>query len=130
MNNIRFLTVEEVLLMQRHQIETYGGVHGLRDINLVESAVAMPYAMFDGHFLHKDIFEMAAAYLYHLVQNHPFVDGNKRVGALASYIFLYFNGIEFTAQPVDFTEMVYEVAQGRKTKQEITDFFRHHSTPP
>ena len=78
MKNAIFLTTEDVLKMQRHQVDVYGGEHGLRDFGLLESAIAMPQSMFDGKFLHEDIYAMAAAYLFHLVKNHPFIDGNKR----------------------------------------------------
>jgi len=85
---VLFLTLDDILESHQNQIETYGGSHGVRDIGLLESAIAQPEASFGGQYLHADIFEMAAAYLYHLVMNHPFVDGNKRVGLEASLIFL------------------------------------------
>ena len=66
----------------------YGGLPGLRDEGLLESAVAQAVATFGGEYLHNDIFQMAAAYLFHIVQNHPFVDGNKRAGAAAAVVFL------------------------------------------
>lgn len=78
-----YLTTEDVLEIHADQIERYGGSGGIRDRGLLEAAVAMPQASFDGQLLHGDLFEMAAAYLYHLVQNHPFVDGNKRAGTAA-----------------------------------------------
>ena len=76
-----FLTVDEVLEIHEEQIERYGGSSGLRDAAALESAVATPQATFGGEFLHTSIPAMAAAYLYHLCQNHPFTDGKKRVGA-------------------------------------------------
>lgn len=81
MESIWFLDLDRALRMHRSLIEAYGGSDGLRDAGLLESALAMPQASFDGQYLHADLFEMAAAYLYHIVQNHPFVDGNKRTGA-------------------------------------------------
>lgn len=71
----------------------------MRDYGLLESALAMPQAAFSGEFLHKDVFEMAAAYLFHIVQNHPFVDGNKRTGTTVSYIFLKLNGFHLKVDP-------------------------------
>jgi len=76
-------------------IKTYGGSEGLRDAGLLHSAIAVPQASFGGNYLHAGLFEMAAAYLYHIVQNHPFVDGNKRTGAAAAIVFLAMNDIRF-----------------------------------
>ncbi|MBE6374727.1 MAG: type II toxin-antitoxin system death-on-curing family toxin, partial [Lentisphaerae bacterium] len=78
-------------------------------------------------YLHPSIIEMAAAYLYHLVENHPFVDGNKRVGAMAAIIFLDLNGYDFDATDADFTAMVLKVASGKMMKSEISMFFREHT---
>ena len=122
-----FLNSDDVLKLQRHQIDVYGGVHGVRDFGLLESALAMPQAMFDGRFLHDDIYMKAAAYLFHLVKNHPFIDGNKRAGAVTAYVFLSINGIRLTASPDDFAEMVLAVAESRLDKQEIADFFRQNT---
>ena len=127
MKDIVFLTVDDVLKLQRHQVDVYGGEHGVRDFGLLESALAMPQSMFDGHFLHKDIYEMASACLFHLVKNHPFIDGNKRAGASAAYVFLAINDIQLTASQSDFTEMVQAVAESRLDKQGIADFFRHNT---
>ena len=87
-----FLTFAEIIEIHDYQIEHFGGGEGLRDIELLKSAIGMPSAIFGGEYLHPTILEMAAAYLYHLVENHPFVDGNKRVGAMAALIFLDLNG--------------------------------------
>ena len=92
-----FLQVSDVLLLHSDQIDLYGGEHGLRDAGLLESAVAQPQAAAGGAYLHSDVFEMAAAYLFHIVQNHPFLDGNKRTGAVAALVFLDLNGIEIDA---------------------------------
>jgi len=92
-----FLSLGEVLEIHRDQIDRYGGHPGIRDIGLLQSALAMPAAGFGGRFLHTDLFEMAAAYLFHITQNHPFVDGNKRTGAVASLVFLSLNGVEIKA---------------------------------
>ena len=77
-----FLDIERIRQTHVNLIEHYGGAEGVRDVGLLQSAIAMPQASFGGEFLHKDLFEIAAAYLYHIVQNHPFVDGNKRTGAV------------------------------------------------
>lgn len=75
-----FLTTDEVLEIHQDQLERYGGEAGLLNRDQLESAVAQPQVTFEGHFLYGDVYEMAAVYLFHFVQNHAFVDGNKRVG--------------------------------------------------
>ncbi len=81
------LSLAEVLEIHRDQIERYGGHAGLRDLGLLQSALAMPAARFGGRYLHGDLLEMAAAYLFHIEQNHPFIDGNKRTGTVAAIVF-------------------------------------------
>ncbi len=88
-----FLDVEDIIEIHTTQLEVYGGSAGLRDRGLLESAVAQPQTSFDGEFVHDGLFAMAAAYLFHIVSNHPFVDGNKRAGMLAAVVFLDVNGI-------------------------------------
>ena len=122
-----FLTFAEIIEIHDYQIEHFGGGEGLRDIELLKSAIGMPSATFGGEYLHPTILEMAAAYLYHLVENHPFVDGNKRVGAMAALIFLDLNGYDFDASDAEFTDMVLKVASGKMLKAEITLFFRQHN---
>jgi death-on-curing protein len=83
-----FLTLDEVLGIHADQIRVYGGASGLRDLELLRSAIAMPETTFDGEYLHPSPFEMAAAYLFHLARNHPFVDGNKLVDKAEVSVFL------------------------------------------
>jgi death on curing protein len=123
----QFLTLEEALHIQRDQVERYGGSLGVRDWGLLKSALAMPAAMFGGQFLHGDLCEMAAAYLFHLVQNHPFVDGNKRVGAVAADVFLSLNGVTLTASEDEYAELVLAVARGEVSKSAAAEFFRANS---
>jgi death-on-curing protein len=122
-----FLTLEQVFQIHKNQIELYGGENGLRDMGLLQSALAMPSSGFGEEYFHKELYEMAAAYLFHLVKNHPFVDGNKRVGFVASYIFLRLNGIVVTADEVSYEKITLEVAQGQADKPRIAAFFRKHS---
>ena len=96
-----FLDLQMILQAHGSLIERYGGGPGLRDVGLLQSALALPQATFASAALHDDLFAMAAAYRYHLVQNHPFVDGNKRTGAAAAIIFLDLNGIEIEADDRD-----------------------------
>lgn len=117
-----FLGLIEVLAIHRDQVARYGGVPGIRDIELLKSALGMPAATYGGQFLHTDIHEMAAAYLFHLVKNHPFLDGNKRVGAVAALVFLALNGYDFDAPEDDFADMVLTVARGKMSKAEVAGF--------
>lgn len=123
-----FLTFAEIIEIHNYQIENFGGASGVRDMELLKSALGMPSATFGGTFLHPTIYEMAAAYLFHLVENHPFVDGNKRVGAMAALVFLDMNGIDFEASDEEFTAMVLRVASGKMLKAEITLFLKEHSS--
>ena len=122
-----FLSLAEVLEVHRDQIERYGGGPGIRDQGLLQSALAMPAARFGGRFLHGDLCEMAAAYLFHIVCNHPFVDGNKRTGAVAALVFLALNGVEIKAKEEFFEQIVRSVAEGKADKSAITQFFRKYS---
>lgn len=119
-----FLTLDEVIAIHRDQIERYGGSEGIRDLGLLQSAIAMPMAAFGGQYLHTDLNEMAAAYLYHLAQNHPFLDGNKRVGAVAADVFLAMNDVELLAGEEEYADLVLSVACGKTSKSEVADFFR------
>jgi death-on-curing protein len=119
-----FLTVEEVLDLQLTQLRLFGGLAGLRDRGLLESAIAMPQATFGGEYLHVDLFEMATAYLYHLVRDHLFADGNKRVGLHAAYVFLRVNGYDFVSDPDGVYDLVIAVAEGRVDKPSVAEAFR------
>jgi death-on-curing protein len=123
-----FLTLDDIIESHQNQIETYGGSHGIRDIGLLESAIAQPEASFGGQYLHADIFQMAAAYIYHLVMNHPFVDGNKRVGLEAALIFLEINNENLSASDEELVDLVLKTTAGQVGKREIAEFFRSHCT--
>ncbi|MCB1152382.1 MAG: type II toxin-antitoxin system death-on-curing family toxin [Deltaproteobacteria bacterium] len=123
---INFLSVENVLQIQRQQLEEFGGIQGVRDLRLLESAVAQPQAAFGDQYLHGDLFEMAAAYLFHIASNHPFLDGNKRAGFVSAVVFLDINGIELDDDSDDYYDLVIRVAQGQIGKPEIAEFFRKH----
>jgi len=123
-----FLEPQDVLTLHTDQVDLYGGEHGVRDYGLLESAVARPRATFGGEFLHADIFEMTVAYMFHIVQNHPFVDGNKRAGLVAALVFLDLNGIEIDAPKGSLHDLTLRVATGQAGKGEIAAFFRRLAT--
>ncbi len=126
---IRFLSLAEALLIHQDQIARYGGGPGIRDMDLLKSALGMPPATFGGEFLHADVFDMAAGYLFHLVKNHPFVDGNKRTGVVAALVFLSLNGFDFQASEDDLVEMVLAVARGEMDKARVAVLIREGSRP-
>ncbi len=122
-----YLALDEILEIHRGQIDRYGGSHGVRDMESLTSAITMPAMRFGGAFLHKDIYEMASAYLYHIVQNHPFIDGNKRVGTVAAIVFLAINDIKLEADPNELAILVLSVACGNARKPEIAEYLRENS---
>ena len=123
-----FLTLDEILTLHEDRIRKYGGSSGVRDLGLLESAIGTVMATFGGEFLHETLFEMAAAYLYGICKNHPFVDGNKRTAVSAALVFLDMNGVEVAADENDFYDLVIAVAEGRVSKAEIAVFFQQHKS--
>src|SRR5258708_31791715 len=124
-----FLSLDEVLEIHEQQIERYGGSSGLRDAAGFESAVAMPQATFGGEFLHTSITAMAAAYLFHLCQNHAFIDGNKRVGANAAITFLLMNNWEPTFAENELPYLVLSLASGELGKPRLIELFESRCQP-
>ena len=125
----RFLGFDEILEIHQDQIKRYGGSAGIRDAALLLSALAMPSAGVAGEYLHADLIEMAAAYVFHIVKNHPFVDGNKRVGAVAALVFLDLNGVEAQLPEADLYELIMGVARGETSKTAIAELLRRHCSP-
>ncbi len=119
---MRYLTLREVVALYERLIGQSGGGSGIRDIGLIESALAQPKATFAGQDLHGTAIEKAAALGFALVANHPFIDGNKRIGHAAMEVFLVLNGYEIDA-PVDEQEViVLRIAAGEADRQELTDW--------
>ena len=127
MSHIDFLNVDDLLQVHRDQVSQYGGDSGVRDLGLLQSAIAQPQSEFNGQLLHAFPFEMAAAYLFHLVKNHPFVDGNKRARAVAGILFLNLNGFTVTAPQGVLYELTISVANGTADKQAAAEFFQTHA---
>ena len=126
---VEFLTLDEVLSLHADQIARNGGSTLVRDVGLLEAALAMPAATLGGELLHPSLAEQAAAYLFHLVKNDPFVDGNKRTGLVAMLAFLGLNGRRLEAPDDDLTDLVLGVAEGRVTKAEVAVFVRRQTVP-
>ncbi len=123
----RFLTLDEVLALHEMQVRLFGGAGGIRDLGLLESAVANARATFGGEMLHDTLFEMAAAYLCGICRNHPFVDGNKRAAVATALTFLDINGVEIEAGEDEFYDLVIGVVEGRVSKAAVAVFFEHQA---
>ena len=119
-----YLTADQVLFVHYRLISETGGEHGIRDIDLLESAVARPRANFDDKELYSDIFEKAAALMESLVNNHPFVDGNKRTGIACAVLFLKQNGVTFSAQNSELEKFTLQVAKSELDTGEIAEWFK------
>lgn len=119
-----FLNVAQVLAIQQRVVREFGGITTIRDHGLLESAVAMPSAQFEGRFLHPNLASMAAAYLFHICRTHPFIDGNKRTAIAATEVFLLLNGRKLVAPDHMIEKLVLEIACGEISKVEAIVFFR------
>jgi death on curing protein len=125
--SIRFLAFDEVMALHMWQVQRFGGERSLRDAGLLSSAIAMPEATFAGEHVHGFPYEMAAAYLFHITKNHPFVDGNKRAGLMTAVMFLLLNNIALgPVSDAELAELVERVAAGDATKAEVAVFFEKH----
>lgn len=122
----KFLSKSLVLALHQDMIEVFGGSSGVRDEGLLESAASQAQATFGGQLLHSTIHEQAAAYLYHLSRNHPFIDGNKRTACAAMETFLELNGYQLALSDEDEYNLVLQVAQGNMTKEELFAFLEQH----
>ena len=122
-----YLTAEQALFIHARLISETGGTHGLRELGLLQSALARPQATFDGKELYPDLFSKAAALLDSLVNNHPFVDGNKRAGITCAGIFLRLNGWEMTATNDELEEYTLLVASSHPKIQAIKIWLKKYS---
>lgn len=119
-----FLTVEEVLLIHDEQIKEYGGIHGIRNKGLLESAAMMPRASFGGEYLHQNLFEMAAAYAFHIAENQPFLDGNKRTALVSALVFLDINGFEVLDESMLLYEAMMAIAHKKMDKFDFAELLQ------
>ncbi len=119
-----FLTLAEVIELHNRQVLLFGGEMGIRDIHLLESALAQPEASFGGEWLHNDLFEMASAYAFHICQNHAFVDGNKRTALDVALTFLEANGISILDPHQKLLTAMLKMANGRLNKKGFAEILR------
>jgi death-on-curing protein len=118
--NCFHLTVEIVREIHQAAIRDFGGSDGIRENALLESAVAAPQATFGGKSIYASLTEIAAAYLYYLCRNHPFLDGNKRTALGACLVFLRLNGVETKPDGPEWEQLVLDVAASRIDREETT----------
>lgn len=119
MKEPEFLTLAEILDIHRSQIERHGGSEGIRDRGLLESALAVPAASFGGELLHKSLFAMAAAYAFHIAENQPFIDGNKRAALGAALVFLEMNGVSVEDPKGALYDAMMAIAARKMSKDEL-----------
>jgi len=124
---VKYLTPEQVLFIHARLVDETGGAHGVRDLGLLLSAVARPQATFDQQELYADLFSKAAALLESLVQNHPFVDGNKRTGITAAAMFLRVNGYKLAASNAELERFTFAVVREHPPIPEIAAWFKQNS---
>ena len=126
---MRYLTAEQVLFIHARLIAETGGMHGVRDVGLLSSAVERPRATFGGKDLYRDLFRKAAALMGSLIGNHPFLDGNKRTAISAAGLFLMLNGYELNASQKELETFTLRMALKKSDVQDAAAGFRKHSTP-
>lgn len=120
----KFLSTEIVMLIHQNLINEFGGMHGIRDQGLLESAIYAPQATFDSKYLYKNIYEISAAYAYHIIKNHPFIDGNKRTGLMAAIMFLEYNNCSINFKPNELYNLGIKIATSTITVSEIAQILK------
>lgn len=124
MTDPAFLTLDDVLLLHADQLDVFGGIHGIRDAGLLESAMMTPQASFGGEYLHTDIYEMAAAYAFHIAENQPFLDGNKRAALTSALVFLRINEISVLDPEGKLYSMLIDIANKAADKYDMAALLR------
>jgi death-on-curing protein len=123
---MRYLTLKEILELHRRIIQQSGGLTGIREVGMLESALAQPQMTFGGEELYPTIVEKASALSFSLIKNHPFLDGNKRIGHAAMETFLVLNGHELDALVDEQEQVILKVASGELGRDSLTDWLRAH----
>ncbi|MEH2417880.1 type II toxin-antitoxin system death-on-curing family toxin [Nostoc sp.] len=126
MQTPRFISISQVVDIHQDEINSFGGTSGVRDEGLLDSALAQPQATFGGELLHPTIHEQAAAYLYHLAMNHPFIDGNKRTAFAVMDTFITLNGYSLNLSQEQAYNLVIRVVEKEIPKEELSAFLELH----
>jgi death-on-curing protein len=124
MSEPKFLTIEQVLVIPQSQLQLFGGQDGIRDRSTLESAVAQPEAGFGDQYLHAYPFGMAAAYTFHIAENQPFVDGNKRTALDCALTFLEGNKIIIEDPEMELFQAMIDLGNHRQTKEGLALLFK------
>lgn len=125
---MRYLTISEIFELHDRLLSSSGGAAGIRDLGALESAVSQPYACFEGKHLYPDVVSQAAALCFSLVMNHPFVDGNKRVGHAAMETLLVLNGLEVDANVNEQEQVILNMAAGELPRKKFINRLKEHTT--
>ena len=126
---MKYLHPKQVLYLYQQIIKQTGGTIGLRDAGLLDSAIHRPRATFGGHDLYPDLFSKAAALGHSVISNHPFIDGNKRIGFETMRLMLRLNGYDIRTSDEAKFDFVIDIAKGKLTEQAIADWLTQHSRP-
>jgi death-on-curing protein len=126
---VEYLTLSEVLVLHARLIQLTGGSRGVRDVGLLDAALARPQATFGGDDLYPDLWTKGAALVHSLVHNHPFVDGNKRTALAAAAIFLELNGYRLVSSNVEAVDFIRGVIADQMELEELAAWLRTHSRP-
>lgn len=126
---MRYLSLGEVVELHRALLQQSGGAPGIRDLGLLESALAQPRATFSGEDLHPTLTAKAAAVGFSLALNHPFVDGNKRVAHAAMEVFLLLNGVVLDAEIDEQERLMLSLAGGHMSREQLTTWLEEHAKP-
>ena len=120
------IDLEDVLKIQKFLINKFGGLQGIRDLNLLKSAINRPYQTFDKEDLYKNPIEKAAAIIESIIRNHPFIDGNKRTGYVLMRLILMDHGLDITANHKDKYDFVISIASGDLNYDQIKEWIKDH----
>lgn len=124
---MKYLTAEQVLFIHSRLIDETGGSHGIRDLGLLQSAVARPMATFGGEDLYPDIFQKAAALMESLIKNHPFIDGNKRTAISSAGLFLRINGYNLETSQKELEDFTLNMATGKAAVADAAKWFKQYT---
>lgn len=124
---MKYLTAEQVLFIHSRLIDETGGIHGIRDLGLLQSAVSRPQVTFGGKELYRDFFHKAAALMESIIKNHPFVDGNKRTAITSASIFLLRNGYSLETSQKEFEQFTIKMATGKISFDDAVKWFKENS---
>lgn len=127
MAQVTFLTLDEVLTIHHEEVEKFGGSHGVRDLNLLDSALQRPQSSFMGEDLYPTLFHKAAALMHSILLNHPFIDANKRTATVSMAYFLHLNGYAIEAGQKELVELALKVESKKMDLEQISKWLKEHS---